>query len=354
MRPDRRRVRTLVRSLLLMLMLLVVPPLQAEPTDLVLLTWPDYLSPDVVRRFEERFNARILTSHFDQDADRSERLLETEGRGFDLITVSGSDLAIYARRGWLEPLDTRHLPNLRHIAPRWLDAFASARQFGVPYFWGTVGIAYRQDLVPEPILSWSQLFQPAPGLRGKISMVSDPRDLLGAALKSLGYSLNSQSLLELKEAGALLGRQKPYTKTYAYTPLNEQAPLVTGEVVAGLLYNGDALALKVLQPELQFVVPLEGGNLWVDYWTVARHSRNKTLAYQFLDFINEPANAAQQARELFYATPNQSAEMMLPREVLNNPVIYPSTATLEASEFYQPLSPRTLKLRNEIFLSITE
>lgn len=115
-------------------------------------------------------------------------LLETEGKGFDVVLLNGASIRILAKRGWLEPLDESSIPNLVHVDPRWRTAFEKAEEFGVPYFWGTLGIVYRKDLVPFEVSSWMDLLRPVPELQGKIVMIGDSADMIGVALKALENS----------------------------------------------------------------------------------------------------------------------------------------------------------------------
>jgi len=325
------------------------PTLHAEPRELVLLNWSEYLDPDLVEKFEQQCNATLREVYYESDDLRDDMMLETSGKGYDLALVNGISVDVYRKRGWLSPVSEAQIPNLKHIDSRWLAAFPGLEGYAVPYFWGTMGIAYRRDLVPAPLTSWMDIMRPAESLRGRIGMVENSRDALGMALKALGYSANSTDSSQIKAAEQLLLAQKPYVKTYAYIALNEESALVTGDVIATMIYSGDALMVQEHHEEIDYVVPSEGGNIWVDYLVVLEHSKNKELANAFLNFINEPENAAQLAEFVYYATPNKGAEKLLPAEFLEDPVIYPSEAVLGKSEFYKPLAPRAMKKRNIAF-----
>ncbi len=319
-----------------------------DAPELVFLNWSDYMDPDLVSEFEDLTGARVKSLYFDSDTQRDEMVLAAEGTGFDVVVINGATLTAWGEHGWLAPVSESEVPNLRHIDPRWREAFRLADRNGVPYFWGTVGIGYRRDLVPEPMTSWNQLYRPAPELRGKITMMRDGPDLIGMALKALGHSANSTSIDELGEAEVLLQAQKPYVRAYQYSAVNEGAGLVTGEIAATMLFNGDALLLKAYNENIDFLLPKEGGNLWVDYLVVLKAARQPGLAWRFIDFLSEPRNAARLAKTLHYATPNRAAEGYLPESYFGDPIIYPSGPALEHSEFYKELPPRVVKLRNAI------
>jgi spermidine/putrescine transport system substrate-binding protein len=276
----------------------------------------------------------------------------SHNKGFDLALINGASIRVLANRGWLEPLNESSIPNLKYVNPRWRTEFEKAEDFGVPYFWGTIGIVYRKDLVPFPVSSWMDLLQPAEELHGKISMIGDSSDLIGAALKALGYSLNSTNEDEMKEAEALLETQAPAVNTYRYLALNEDSALLTGEVVMSMMYNGDTRMLQEYSDDIVFVLPKEGGNIWTDYLSVLSASPRKADAKQFINFLNEPEIAARLAQYVYYATPNQAAEALLPADFRSDPVIYPSDEALRNSEVYSRLPPRAHKNRAAIFSRI--
>jgi spermidine/putrescine transport system substrate-binding protein len=324
----------------------------AESEELVFLNWPNYMDPDIIAEFAQRTGITVKQSYFDSDTARDELLLETEGKGFDVALINGASIRILAKRGWIERLDESSVPNLKHIDSRWRTEFEKAEDFGVPYFWGTIGIVYRQDLVPFAVSSWMDLLQPVEELHGKISMIGDSADLIGAALKALGYSLNSTNEDEMKEAEALLEAQAPAVNTYRYLSLNEDSALLTGEVVISMMYNGDTRMLQQYNDNIAFVLPKEGGNIWTDYLSVLSASPRKAEAKRFINFLNEPEIAARLAQYVYYATPNLAAEALLPMDFRNDPVIYPSGEVLENSEAYRRLPPRAHKKRAAIFSRI--
>ena len=350
-------LRQIVFIILMMIPLVALAgddPTASKPRELVFLNWSEYMDSELVREFEQQFNAKIKFIYFEADEMRDTMMLENDGEGYDLAIVDGIKIDRYRNQGWLAPLDISAIPNFKHINVRWSTAFAAAEGYGVPYFWGTLGIAYRADLVPEKITRWMQLFKPAESLRGKIVMLKDSIDMLGIALKALGYSLNSTDPKAMAEAEALLMAQKPFVKRYSYVSLSEQSGLVTGEIAAAMIYSGDALMIREHHPEIISVLPEEGGSLWVDYIVIPAASNNKDLSHAFINFINEPENAARLAQYVYYPTPNKAAEILLPKEFLQNPNIYPPQSVIDRSEFSKELPPRALKQRNTIFTRVLQ
>jgi spermidine/putrescine transport system substrate-binding protein len=322
--------------------------------ELIFLNWSEYIDPDIVQQFEQRHKVKLHQIYFETDDTRDDLLLETDGKGYDLVLSAGSVLRTYKKQGWLAPITKQQVPNLKHINQKWLDAFADANGYAIPYFWGTTGIAYRKDLLGYDITSWKQLFEPNKKLSGKILMANSVNDVIGMALKSKNYSANSTNPEEYKQIEKLLMQQKPHVKAYAYMALNEESALVKGNVYASMAYSGDALFIKDIEPNIEYVLPEEGGNLWVDYIVVMQSSKNKQLAYEFINFLNEPEIAAQLAEFVYYASPNKAAEKLLDKEFLSDPIIYPDKQALQRSEFNQYLPARIRRMRNNIFNHVTQ
>jgi spermidine/putrescine transport system substrate-binding protein len=317
--------------------------------EIVFYTWADYIDPEVVRQFERETGATVRQRFFDSDQDRNDRLLQTDGSGFDVMVVDEGSMGTLVRRGWLQALGDAPIPQRAHVDGRWLNAVPEGPTHGVPYTWGILGIGYREDLVARPPTGWNDLFNPEAALKGRILMLQDPRELVGMALKSLGYSANSAEPAELDAAEALLRRQKPFVRAYSYVNLSEKSALVTGKAAVAMVYNGDALTLQQIHPRIRFVTPREGTSLWVDYLTVPSRAANKDLAYRFIDFLNRPEIAARNAAFTHYASPNRAAEALLPPEHLNDPVVYPPPEVLARCEPLGTFPPKAAKARVQIY-----
>lgn len=331
----------------------VVKAAETKP-ELVILNWSEYIDPEMVAAFEKQYGAIVRHIYFESDDDRDQILLQTAGSGFDLILANGAVISSYRKRGWIQPLPLKKIPNIKLIEKYWLNSFEPAIGYGIPYFWGTLGIAYRKDLVSEPITSWKQFFNPTEELHGKILMVKSSKDAIGMALKSLGYSANSENSEELRQAEKLLLKFKAYIDRYGYVALDESSSLVKGSIVAATVYGGDALNAAEFNENIVYVLPEEGGNIWVDFFCISADAKQPELAAAFIDFINQPKWAAKNAEEMYLATPNEGAKKLLSSEILNDPVIYPNQDKLARSEFYKDLSPRASRKRASIFSRIVK
>ncbi len=327
---------------------------KSAPDRLVILNWSDYLDPKLIEKFEQQFGVKIYEVYFASDEMRNDMMLETDGVGYDIVIVDEVIVELYQKRGWLAPLDMEKVPNLKHIDRYWLDEFTRATGYAVPYFWGTMGIAYRKDLIEIPLTRWMDLLQPDESLRAKIGMTESAASAFSVALKALGYSANDTDPKAFNKAKQLLLAQRPYVKTYKHLGVTKESALVTGDVAACMFYNGDALIVQKFNEEIDYVVPEEGALLWVDYLVVLESSNQKRLAWEFVNFLNEPANAAQLAQYVNYASPNKAAEKLLPADFLADEAIYPSEAILAKSEFYQSAGARWERKLQTAFAGITQ
>jgi len=322
--------------------------------ELVFLTWPDYMDPELIERFEQEHDVTVRTVYFEGDDHRNDLLINSDGAGYDVIMLNDIEIANYRQRGWLASLTEQEVPNLRHIDPRWRAAYPAAEGYALPVLWGTFGIGYREDLVPEPIESWMQLFQPHETLQGRIVMIRQQRDLIGVALKALGHSVNSTDFAELAEAAHLLMEQKPFVNAYRYVALSEESTLVSGEVAVATMFNGDVLMLREYDERIRYVLPREGSFAWIDYLAVLASSPNQDPAKAFVNFLNAPEHAAQWAEYVHFATTNESARALLSEETLTNLIIYPDAQTLGSLEFFEPLPPRTVRRWSAIFNHVVQ
>ncbi|MBF0273357.1 MAG: spermidine/putrescine ABC transporter substrate-binding protein [Magnetococcales bacterium] len=316
--------------------------------ELTLLIWPDYIDSDVVKAFEQSRGVTVKQVHFESDQERDQLLVRKGSDAFDLLLVNRLNLPFYARQGWITPFDKNRLNHVSHLDPRWLlEPDASGKLLGIPYFWGNVGLAYREDLVTTPPVGWLDFFRPEASLKGRIQAMESDRELLGMALKALGHSVNSEDGVALSAAEALLVEQKPYIKSYRYIELGPESPLVTGEVWMAMVFNGDALKLAEHHKGIRYLHPREGSALWLDDLALGTGRARRELALDFLNFLTDPVQAGRNAEALHFATPNREALRLASKDYLNDPTIFPPEAVLRHSETVWPVGARTQRRIND-------
>lgn len=349
------RARTLGLAVMLLLAVIGLPRslLAAERPVLRILNWEEYLDPEVIAEFGRRHGVRVEETLFESDSERDRILAANGATGFDLAVVDAAQVAVYRDRGWIAPLGESRVPGLRELDNRWRRIVEGAATHAFPFAWGTVGIAYRADRLSRPPESWLALFQPAASLCGKVLDFGDARELVATALKATGQSANAVERSAYARAEQMLKAQRRCVAGYETMGVTEDSALITGRAWAAMSYNSDAVQLRALEPNVRFVLPAEGGLIWVDYFTVLASSKQKSLAYAFLQFLSDPGIAARVALFNQAATPNSKALARLPATVREDAIIYPKGPALEASELIVIAPPAVVALRNQIVARLT-
>ena len=218
----------------------------------------------------------------------------------------------------------------------------------MPYFWGTVGLAYNKERVPEEdVQSWEVLWNPK--YDKEIFMLDSQRDAFAIALKKLGYSMNTRSIEELEEAKDELIRQKPLV--YAYIGDEVKDLMVAEEAEIAVVWSGDATAMVWENDNIAYSIPREGTNLWFDNMVIPKSSENKELANHFINFMNRPEIAAKNSEYIGYASPNIEAQKLLPKEMQEDSIAYPDKRFLKNTEIFQ--DPKDIvRIYNELWTEV--
>jgi spermidine/putrescine-binding protein len=195
--------------------------------------------------------------------------------------------------------------------------------------WGTTGIGYNADLVSPPPESWQVLWDER--YKGKISLLNDEREVFGMALRAAGESLNATEPAKLEAAKARLMAQKALVKTY--TSENYDQLLVSGEVALAHGWSGTIVRTAAERPSIKYVIPKEGGTIWQDNLCILKASAHKSEAMAFINFLLEPQTAALITTKVKYASASEEARLLVPREIAQNPAIYPPDAVVARLEW---------------------
>ncbi len=239
----------------------------------------------------------------------------------------------------LRQLDHRRLPGFANLEPRLLDrVFDPGNRVSLPYLWGTTGIGYDRRKVTEPVDSWQALFDPRHA--GRILILDDMREAFGAALKLDGRSINERDPAALRRAAARLQEQKRLVRTYNSSEFANL--LAAGDVDLAQGWSGE-LAKVVAQDPRRFgyVVPKEGGTLWIDSLAMPSTARHVDAAYAFLDYLLEPAVAARVVDGVRYASANRAARRLVDPAIRDDPAVYPPPAVVDRCELIQDLGATT-------------
>lgn len=305
--------------------------------------WSDYIDPEILTMFEEECGVEVIYDTFSSNEDLLAKL-QAGATGYDLIVPSDYMVTIMLQLGLLKELDHANIPNLENLAERFRNTpYDPGNQYSVPYQWGTAGIGYDADAVEVPPTSLADLFDPEQAQRfaGQMSLLNDARETIGAALKYLGYSVNSTDEAELEEAKQVLLGIKEYVLTFdndTYADL-----MVSGEIVMGHGWNGEFYQ-AIFENEdrnLVFAVPEEGLTIFTDNLAIPASAPNPYTAEVLINYLLDAEIGGMITNFTYFASPNAAAEAYILPEILEDPGIYPPAEVVDKMEFIRDVGEAT-------------
>ncbi|MBE5776956.1 MAG: spermidine/putrescine ABC transporter substrate-binding protein [Clostridiales bacterium] len=315
---------------LILLVSLFSSALAAEEVNVY--NWEDYIDEQVLEMFEQETGIKVNYINFTTNEDMMVQLRANPG-AFDVIFPSDYCVERMIAENLIQPIDMSKITNYAQIDPRLLNAdYDPTNEYSVPYMWGTVGILYNSTMVDEEITSWSAMFDEK--YAGQVFMMDSYRDTLGAALKYLGYSMNTRVPAELSAARDLLIEQKQKGIVKAYQVDETKDKMVLGEAAMALMWSGDAQYAIDRNPDLKFVVPEEGSNIWVDPMVISSTAQNPDNAHLLIDFLTRPEIAKMNCDYIRYSSPNLGAIELMGAEYTENSVLNPDTAITDRCEYF--------------------
>ena len=323
--------------------------LAEEEKNLNVYNWDTYIGENTLADFN---TATGIEVKMDLYADNDELFAKLKGGnpGYDVIVPTNDALERMIKAEMVIPLDHAKIPNMSNIDAPFKDAaFDPGRKFSVPYMWGTLGIGYRKSAVEGVVDSWKVLFD-SDQYSGQIAVLGDQANVLGAALKYLGYSWNSVNPDELKKVEELLIGQKKHIKVFADD--NGQDLLASGEVKLCQEWNGDIKQIISEDDDVAYVVPTEGSLLWQDTLAIPAGAPHPENAHAFINYVLDGEAGKHIVETIQYATANKAAKDLMPEEYRNNPVIFPSEQVIAKCEPGLYLGEEATKVRDEIWTRI--
>jgi len=310
--------------------------------------WTNYLPADVVADFEKKTGIKATVDTYDSNEALLAKL-QSGVADYDIVVPSDYMLKVMIPEGLLQTLDPTRLTGFENLDPRLVNQkFDPKNGHSVPYLWGTTGIGYDKTKVKEPVDSWRAVFDER--YAGRILMLDDVRDAFGAALRVMGRSINETDPAILRRAADMLKKQKRLVKTYNSSDFANL--LAAGDVDIAQGYNGELAEVVDKAPDrLAYVVPKEGGTLWVDNLAIPKTARHADAAYQFIAFVLQPDIAARIVNNVHYASANKAARDLIDAKIRNNPAIYPPQDILNRCELIEDLG-ETSQLLDELWTEV--
>lgn len=311
-----------------------------QPT-LHIFNWADYIKPELVQRFEREHNCRVVIDTFDSNESMYNKL-KAGATGYDIIFPSSYMVELMAEQNMLQPLNHNQLPNLVHIDEKMMQ-YATDPGFvhSVPYMMSNAGIAYRADKIEHIEPTWA-VFDRS-DLKGRMTLLNDYRETIGAALKFLGYSLNTTNDAELAQARDVVIRWK---KNIAKLESEQyKNGIASGEFLLVHGYNGDLMQVIQENDQVVYLLPQEGVSISCDHMVIPTAAREVALAHAFINFLLDPRVAAENAEFVYFLCPNKSSYEFLRQEIKEDPAVFIPADILAKSEVIKYLGAADAKYR---------
>lgn len=304
--------------------------------DVYVYNWGEYINPKVIELFEKKTGYKVHYEEFETNEEMY-TIIANGARSYDVICPSDYMVEKMIESNLLAEINYDNIPNIVNIGQQYMksaEGFDSGNKFCVPYCWGTVGICYNRKMVKEEVDSWSILFDEK--YSGQILMQASVRDAYCVALSYLGYSINSLDEKELREATDLLIKQKPIVQAYVVDQVRDK--MIKNSASVAVIYSGEAIYMQEENPDLEYVVPKEGSNVWIDGWVIPKDCQNKEAAEAWINFMCDPKIALMNFEEITYSTPNEGArELIEDEDIRNSEIAFPDEAVLSRCNVYNYL-----------------
>ncbi len=321
-----------------------------DSNKLYVYNWGEYIEPEVLTLFEEETGIEVIYDEFETNESMYSKI-SSGAALYDLVCPSDYMISKMISEDLLRPINWDSIPNKEHIGEEYWEqakGFDSELKYSIPYTWGTVGILYNTTLVDEPIDEWADLWDER--YRDEILMQDSVRDAFLVPLMMMGYSANSTNQEELKEAAKALMEQKDLVQAYVVDQVRDK--MISGEAAIGVIYSGEAIFTQSENPDLEYVIPKEGTNLWMDSWVIPKNAAHPENAEKFLDFLCRPDIALMNFDYITYSIPNTTArEMIEDEEIRNSEIAFPTLSDYNL-EVYQYLGEDMDRIYNNLWKQV--
>lgn len=320
-----------------------------ENGEVYVYNWGEYIDPDVITMFEEETGIKVIYDEFDTNEDMYPKVAAGSS-AYDVICPSDYMIQKMIDNDLLQEINFDNVPNAKanideqyYIQSRDFDP---ENKYSVPYCWGTVGILYNKTMVDDPVTSWDILWDEK--YADNILMQKSVRDAMMVALKRNGHSMNTLNETELAAARDSLIEQKPLVQAYVIDQVRDK--MIGGEAALGVIYSGEAIYTQRENPDLEYVIPKEGTNVWIDSWVIPKNAPNKENAEKFIDFMCRGDIALLNFEYITYSTPNTAArELIEDDDIRNSQIAFPDLSQYDNLETFIYLGEEGDELYNNMW-----
>lgn len=322
---------------------------QGTGGKLYVYNWGEYIDEDVITDFEKETGIDVIYDMFETNEIMYAKLAQ-DTSAYDVVCPSDYMIQKMIRNNLVQPLNLENIPNSVNIGEQYYkesEAFDPGNLYSVPYCWGTVGILYNKTMVDEVVDSWDILWDEK--YSGQILMQDSVRDAFMVSLIRNGYSQNSTNPDEIKVATDDLIAQKPLVQAYVIDQVRDK--MIGDEAALGVIYSGEAIYTFRENPNLEYVVPKEGTNVWIDSWVITKGSKNVSNAEKWINYMCRPDIALRNFEYITYSTPNVAAQELIDEETRNSEIAFPDLTKLK-TEAYKYLGEEGDKLYNDAWMQV--
>lgn len=303
---------------------------------LYIFTWAGYTDKDLLNRFTKETGIKVIADVFDSNEAMLARVQAGGGGAYSIIYPSDYMVVQMRELGLLTELDHTLLNSLVDLRKQFQNpVYDPGNRYSVPLSWGTTGLLYNSKQLAKPPEDWQYLWQNRENLARRMTLLNDVREVMGAALRMLGYSLNSQNEEELKKAYKKLLELKPSIASFTTDAWRPQ--ILTGDLKVAMSYSSDAQEVIEENSDLQYIVPRSGSSLWIDTLVIPKSAPNPIAAYKWINFMMQPDIGAEVCQRLNFAPPSEAAFKLLPPEIAENETLFPKEAVLAKCEGVAPV-----------------
>ncbi len=320
----------------------------AQEKILNIYTWASYMPATVLKEFTQETGITVRYSTFDNNQQLYTKLKADPNIDYDIVMPTNYIVTRMTDEGMLKKLDHSKLPNMQYLEPSLLNRdYDPGNQYSLPYLWGTTALLVNTKVYSvNQVDSWKKLWHG--DFEGQVAMSDAARDVISAAFLYLGYSINDQNPEHIKEAYLALKQFMPNIQSFVSD--GSQQMYVNEDANIGMLGSGDALSVIKENPSYQYIYPKEGAIIWIDNMAIARGAKHTENAYQFMNFVMRPDIAKEISLTVGYASPNRAAKALMPKDMQNNPILYPPKSILQHGQIESAVSTKT----NALYLKYWE
>ncbi|GLZ84134.1 potassium transporter Trk [Metapseudomonas resinovorans] len=299
----------------------------------VLATWPNYHNAENFAAFAEQTGAQVQMNVFGSNEEMLAKL-QAGGSGWDVFVPTNYTISTYAELGLIEPLDLSRIPNFDPASyeKRFMEqGVINGKTYAVPKDWGTTGFVYDGKKIKARPTTWKEFWELSKGeATGRVMVHDYQLTVIGNALKSFGYSFNSIDPKELADAEKLLLEVKPHL--FAINS-DYQPSMRNGDAWMAMCWTGDASQLHRDMPQMTYVLGREGGEIWSDFFAIPKSAERRDAAYALINFLLDPQVNKREVEAHGYPSGDKRVDALLPKTMLDDPIMYPAADLLSALEF---------------------